>query len=555
MPVDPEPSASAELLIAAAERSRLASTARHDNCERSRPVTRVGDLTSAVLLLCRLGLAAVFALAAVGKLADRPGARMAAVDFGAPQALAGPIAIALPLAEFVIAGLLVAADTARWGSLGAAALLVIFSAAIVLARGRGREPDCHCFGQLHSEPAGPKALARNAVLGAVAIFVVVAGWNDPGPGAFGWIGDLHGSGLLALIAGSTALVALAGGGSALLHLMRAYGRVLVRLDRVEHALAQAGLSVDPDDEPSMPQLGQTPGTPAPDFALPDTRGAAVTLDDLLAPGKPLLLLFTSPKCGPCAELLPAAAGWQHEGFPLTVALVSGGDADLVRADAEEHQLERVLLDDGYVVSSAYAANGTPSAVIISPDRTIASWVASGPDWIRRLVADAEAGPEGATGIAVGMPAPQLTLADLDGQRVDLSELRGDDMALLFWNPGCGHCRAIHADLLAWEAQQPAGATGLVVIASGDVAELRAEGFASPVLLDEDYAAGAAFDAVGTPMAVRLDADGIVASGVAAGADAVLALVGASPSRPVKLAISHVPRGSRDRGVDADLGTK
>ena len=63
----------------------------------------------------------------------------------------------------------------------------------------------------------------------------------------------------------------------------------------------------------------------------------------------------------------------------------------------------------------------------------------------------------------------------------------------------------------------------MVLSSGDEEATRSERFRSRVLLDEDFAAGDEFGVSGTPMAVLLDADGRVASGVAAGADAVLTL--------------------------------
>ena len=50
-------------------------------------------------------------------------------------------------------------------------LSLVFSVAIALSLARGRAPECHCFGQLHSAPAGPMTLARNAVLAALAVFV------------------------------------------------------------------------------------------------------------------------------------------------------------------------------------------------------------------------------------------------------------------------------------------------------------------------------------------------------------------------------------------------
>ena len=44
--------------------------------------------------------------------------------------------------------------TALAGAVGALALLLLFSGAVALALSRGHEPECHCFGQLHSAPAG-----------------------------------------------------------------------------------------------------------------------------------------------------------------------------------------------------------------------------------------------------------------------------------------------------------------------------------------------------------------------------------------------------------------
>lgn len=488
------------------------------------------------LLITRVGLAAVFAAAGIGKLADRPGARKAAIDFGAPDAMAGPLAVLLPLAELAVAVLLLPATTARWGAIGAIALLAIFSAAIGLAIRRGQAPDCHCFGQLHSEPAGAKALIRNGLLAAVAVFIAAAGWSDSGPSALAWVGTLDATQAALLVVGVVAVLAVAGGGLMLFRVMRSYGQVLLRLEQVEDALADAGLSRQP--EPGMPPNGHAPGTAAPDFSLSDTLGGTSTLDELLEPGLPLLVLFTNPTCGPCAELMPMVSTWRSEhGKALTIEVVSTGEPDAVRAEAEEHGLDRLLIDEGLAMSRAYEANGTPSAVMISPEREIASWVASGSDWVERLLGDAvavaaDSGADGDSGgLAVGEPAPDLELPDLEGRNVELSDLRGSDVALLFWNPSCGHCRAMHDDLLAWEADRPSGDTGLVIVSSGEGTATRDEGFASRVLLDADFAAGDAFSAGGTPMAVRIDSDGNVASPLAAGSEAVLTLVGAAPGGP------------------------
>jgi Methylamine utilisation protein MauE len=115
----------------------------------------------AALLIARLVLAAVFSLAGVAKLSDLKGSRRAIIDFGVPSAIAAPLGLLLPVAELSVAATLLLASTAWLGALGAMALLSVFVVGITYNLARGRKPECHCFGQLHSAPAGWKALARN----------------------------------------------------------------------------------------------------------------------------------------------------------------------------------------------------------------------------------------------------------------------------------------------------------------------------------------------------------------------------------------------------------
>jgi uncharacterized membrane protein YphA (DoxX/SURF4 family) len=110
---------------------------------------------SASLLVARVFLALVFATAGVAKLADREGSRQAITDFGVPSALAAPLGLLLPLAELAVAASLLPGSTAWWGALG---LLSVFVVDISINLARGRKPECHCFGQLHSAPAGWKTL-------------------------------------------------------------------------------------------------------------------------------------------------------------------------------------------------------------------------------------------------------------------------------------------------------------------------------------------------------------------------------------------------------------
>jgi thiol-disulfide isomerase/thioredoxin len=476
-------------------------------------------------LAAALTLTAVFGVAGIAKLIDRKGTGEALHAFGAPAFAVPVLALVLPLAELAVAGALLVPATRIAGSAGAFALLGLFSVAIAVSLARGRTPDCHCFGQVHSSPASWRTLVRNGVLAGVAGLSVAAGLAGERPSAFAWLGGLSGT-EIALVALGLAVAAAASAGTlAFLSLVRSYGGALLRLEAIERRLVEAGLSVE--DEESPPEIGHEPGTPAPGFVAADVQGEPVSLDDLLAPGLPLVLFFTSPTCGPCEALMPDVAAWQAEyAGRLTVAIADAGEREAALAKAEEHGLEHVLVDHELTIQTAYDSGATPSAVLVAPDGTIASHVAPGADWIERLLehaltasADSEEG-----GLPIGSPAPTLVLSTLDATPFSFAATHEESL-VLFWNPDCGFCSSMRNDLLVWERHQPVDAPRLIVVSSGDEPSVRAEGFSSTVVVDPDFDAGTAFGAGGTPMAVLLDADGRVASPLAAGAEAVFALAG------------------------------
>ena len=478
-------------------------------------------MPGSLALIARLLLAVVFVVAGWAKLTDRAGTREAVVAFGAPAPLAGPLALLIPPAELAAAVLLLPAATALAGAIVALGLLTVFSIAIALNLAHGRAPECHCFGQLHSAPAGPKTLARNGGLAAAAVLVLVDGG---GPSAIAWIGGLPDSALVAVVAAVVIAGLAVAGTLAFVTLLRSYGRALVRLERLERALSNAGIEVEADAAPSLDvipaQHGLALGTPAPAFAVADATGATVSREDLLAARLPLMLVFASPHCGPCSALMPELAAWQREHADrITVAVASDGPAEDIRAERRERPLDRVLLDEGATLFEAFQATGTPSAVLIAADGTIASRVAAGRDAIEELLREVVDAP----GLPVGAPVPAVELASLDGEPAALASDSDVDTLVLFWNPDCGYCRAMHEDLLAWEAGVNGDGPRLVVVSSGDSGRAREDGFRCSVLLDPEFSAGEVFGAGGTPSAVLLGADGRVASGVAVGAQAVLGL--------------------------------
>ena len=139
------------------------------------------------LLIIRVVLAAVFLVAGFAKLADVAGSQQALRDFGVPARLSVPFGVLLPLAELAVAIALLPAASAWWAAVVALVLLLLFVAGIGSNLARGRTPDCHCFGQLHSAPAGLSTLIRNLVLAALAALVAVFGRSTPGPGVLDWL--------------------------------------------------------------------------------------------------------------------------------------------------------------------------------------------------------------------------------------------------------------------------------------------------------------------------------------------------------------------------------
>lgn len=492
-----------------------------------------------LLLLARLLLCLVFLVAGLAKLADLAGSQQALRDFGVPAPLAAPLGILLPLAELSVAVALIPSLSSWWGALGALALLLLFISGIGSNLAHGRQPNCHCFGQLHAAPAGWSTLIRNLVLAALAGIVVAFGRSTPGPGLLDWLAALTVSQRIELVASVVVLALLIGEGWLLWHILRQQGRLLLRLETVEARLAEAGLTVPP---PNTRTAGLPVDTPAPGFALADLAGATISLTALRALGKPVVLVFSDPACGPCTALFPEIGRWQRDyATKVVVALISQGTVEANRAKVLEYGLTHVLLQQDHEIAEAYQASGTPSAVLVRRDGTIGSPLAAGAEAIGALMtstvtlpvpgalppAAAANGQRAGPPVAkVGEPAPEFTLPDLRGNQVNLSDFRGSRTLVLFWNPACGFCQRMLSDLKAWEAKPPRGAPKLLVVSTGTVEANQAMGLRSPVVLDQGLSVGNFFGATGTPMAVLVDAQGKIASEGAAGAPAVLAL--ASP---------------------------
>jgi peroxiredoxin len=370
----------------------------------------------------------------------------------------------------------------------------------------------------------------------------------------------------AIASAVTVIVLAAVGGQTwlILHLFKQHGRLLLRMDELEKSLAAArGATQRPQTSPVQ---GLPLGAPALAFQLPTLGGQSLALQDLLSDGKSAVLIFSDPSCGPCTGLLPKIGRWQRDyAEKVRIVLVSRGTEKANRAKTKQHGVRDVLLQKDREVAELYQANGTPAAVLVRADGAIGSRVAAGSEAITSLVALAAGVPAPTastssgngrgkmlmpmtahSGLPIGEVAPPVTLPDLTGYTVSLSDFKGRKTLVLFWNPGCGFCQRMLPDLKAWEENRSNGSPELLLISTGAVEANQKMGLRSAVLLDAASAVARQFRGGATPSAVLIDDEGRIASELAVGAPSVLALAGMTKAKAVS---PTAERQERQRNIE------
>jgi hypothetical protein len=123
----------------------------------------------AAVATCAGALAGAMLLAAgVAKLADRRAVAPLLAALGLPRALVEPVRRLLPFAEIGAGGWLLSARALPQAATAAVALSFVFAATLLLARLRGVDQPCRCFGAIDRAGSRGVALARAAFLLAAA---------------------------------------------------------------------------------------------------------------------------------------------------------------------------------------------------------------------------------------------------------------------------------------------------------------------------------------------------------------------------------------------------
>jgi len=320
---------------------------------------------SPLLILVRLALATVFGVAGVAKALDQRGTREAVTNFGAPAGMAPSLAVVLPVGEIAIAVGLVFPFSAWFGAVAALSLLALFIVAISFNLYRGQVADCHCFGQLYSRPLGWPTLVRNFAFAVLAVFII---WRGPGEVGAGspWFAQQLGADRTLAIAIEVVMAGLI-----VTAVVIAWLKSRNQSTKPQATNAVSGLPLN---------------SPAPGFDVNGYSGEGTSLDRLLIVGKPLMLIFVSPKCGPCIIILEEIAQWQRaHGEQATIAVISTGTIKDNFVNVARNGVTNFYLQQEREVAERYHAHLTPTAVLVTTEGRIGSDLAPGADEIRKLL--------------------------------------------------------------------------------------------------------------------------------------------------------------------------
>jgi hypothetical protein len=322
-----------------------------------------------ILPMARFALSAVFVASGMAKLLDLTGTRQSLREFGLPKRLITVMGYGLPALELAVAAALTATRTAQAAAAVALVLLTGFTLAIVYHLARGSAPRCNCFGTMSKDAVGRPTVVRNVILMVMAATVLVAAEARSGMDSAGWLASMTAAERLSLATSFASLV-----------IFVFLWRGLARMNSGQQHLVTLveSMRTRSDEIPIRPAVGPTLASQtAPPFEISSLDGVRTSLDDLLAKGRMVLLLFVDPACSPCDGAVVRVSAWHAAHDVAEIAVISRGSIADNRAKAAGHQLRPILLQNDREVAEAYNVHGTPCIVAIGPDRRIAGVAACG----------------------------------------------------------------------------------------------------------------------------------------------------------------------------------
>lgn len=119
------------------------------------------------------------------------------------------------------------------------------------------------------------------------------------------------------------------------------------------------------------------GQAAPALRRPDLAGNVIDLATLR--GAPTLMLFWSPGCSHCQEVLPEIKAFEQVPGHTRTVIVSRGPIAL---NQEAGFVSPLVLDDDEAIAKSFGVSGTPAALVLDAGGRVATPIARGATGIR-----------------------------------------------------------------------------------------------------------------------------------------------------------------------------
>ena len=158
------------------------------------------------------------------------------------------------------------------------------------------------------------------------------------------------------------------------------------------------------------------------------------------------------------------------------------------------------------------------------------------------------------GLSLGSAAPDFELPDLSGNRQRLSGRIGRHVLLIFFDPDCSFCLEMVPRLASLSSDGADGRPATLVISRGAAERNRqlfdVHGIQPTVLLQEGMEVALAYQTSATPTGYLIDEEGFIASELALGMPALLALSGTplpSDGDPNNAGLAEQPASEQNNG--------